>query len=170
MSCDRDPRQGYFSQLVNPQELLAGYVLGDLDAQEAAALAQLLTDQPELWADIKTLQATLEVGLPQRLPPLAVREKIVSRRRPWLAVCLGIIAALSLSNIYFWRRLQPAPPLIILMTAPEAPSSRVALEVNPEMLAATLIAENLPPLAKSMRCGRCWIRRHPLPPMNRGPF
>lgn len=134
---------------MNPQELLAGYVLGDLDAQEAAALEQLLASQPELWADIETLQATLEVGLPQRLPPLAVRERIVSRPRPWLAVCLAIIAALSISNAYIWRRLQlqHQPQFVIVMTAPEAPSSRVALAVNPDALAATLVAENLPPLA-----------------------
>ncbi len=134
---------------MNPHELLAGYVLGDLDAQEATALEHLLAAQPELWAEIEMLQATLEVGLPQRLPPLAVREKVISRPRPWLALCLALIAALSISNAYVWRRLQlqSQPQFVIVMTAPAAPSSRVALEVNQEALAATLVAENLPPLA-----------------------
>lgn len=48
-------------------ELLAGYVLGDLTPEEAAQVKQYLEAHPELLSEVKALQATLSL-LPLALP------------------------------------------------------------------------------------------------------
>lgn len=45
----------------NIHELLAGYVLGDLDSAEAEQLQQLLQQQPELHQEIQALQAAFAI-------------------------------------------------------------------------------------------------------------
>ena len=103
------------------QNLLAGYVLGDLTPEEAVQVKQLLDHNPELLSELNQLQSTLAVlplslpvtSLPQQLESRILQaaqsegsttprssEKSVSqiRRRPWkwgLAVAAVIIAGLG---------------------------------------------------------------------------
>ncbi len=51
------------------QELLAGYVLGDLSPEESQILEQILREHPELEGEIDRLQESLGL-LPQRLTPI----------------------------------------------------------------------------------------------------
>lgn len=97
------------------QELMAGYALGDLSAQEVEELQQLLSAHPELQAELNRLQETvamLPYALPEQEPPTHLRDTIlnaaqleipidrpiaaVPRRRkiPWAA--LGSAAAAAL--------------------------------------------------------------------------
>ncbi|MBD0337602.1 MAG: anti-sigma factor [Cyanobacteria bacterium Co-bin13] len=109
----------------NWQELLAGYVLGDLDSEELAQVQLLLRDHPELEDEVRSLQATfdgLPYGLEQQTPPPPLRSRVMvaaqsapaasptlrpSTARRWrLALWLGVgwavttvaLAALAVDN------------------------------------------------------------------------
>jgi hypothetical protein len=56
-------------------ELLAGYVLGDLTPEEAVQVKQYLESHPECLPDVKVLQATLSL-LPLALPETSVAPAI----------------------------------------------------------------------------------------------
>ncbi|MEM8603953.1 MAG: hypothetical protein AAGF24_08975 [Cyanobacteria bacterium P01_H01_bin.121] len=61
-------------------ELLAGYVLGDLDSAEAEQLQRLLQQQPELQQEIYTLQAafaTLPYGLEPTEPQSTLKSNLL---------------------------------------------------------------------------------------------
>jgi anti-sigma-K factor RskA len=63
----------------NWQDLLAGYVLGNLTEGEEEAFAQLLSQHPELEAEVLQLQETMVLlpqALPQQEPPVALKQKI----------------------------------------------------------------------------------------------
>ncbi len=63
------------------QELLAGYVLGNLSSTEAEQFSQLLANNPALAAEVAQLQKILEVmpyGLPEVAPPENLREHILA--------------------------------------------------------------------------------------------
>ncbi|KZL47797.1 hypothetical protein A2T98_21400 [Nodularia spumigena CENA596] len=54
------------------QELLAGYVLGDLTSEEVAKVKQLLETSPELKVEVNGLQNSLALlpwALPETSPP-----------------------------------------------------------------------------------------------------
>ncbi|ASC71659.1 hypothetical protein XM38_026130 [Halomicronema hongdechloris C2206] len=85
----------------NWQDLLAGYVLGDLDAEETARVQHWLNQYPEVTAELTALQETwhsLPQGLPAQAPPATLRQRIMAeiqptataprqeRRRPWAVV------------------------------------------------------------------------------------
>jgi anti-sigma-K factor RskA len=97
-------------------ELLAGYVLGDLTPEEVAQVKQYLETHPELLSEVKALQATLSL-LPLALPETALppslgtelvqaAESMVAqapeqgsalRQKPWrgwLLAIAGVTAAL----------------------------------------------------------------------------
>ncbi len=62
------------------QELIAGYVLGNLTSEEAEQLQHLLTEHPELLSEVDQLRevlATLPYGLPESSPPEALRSTIL---------------------------------------------------------------------------------------------
>jgi anti-sigma-K factor RskA len=58
-------------------ELLAGYVLGDLTPEEAARVKQYLDAHPELLSEVKALQATLSL-LPLALPETSLSPSLRS--------------------------------------------------------------------------------------------
>ena len=61
------------------QLLMAGYVLGDLDPDEAAEFEQLLQEHPAIADEVTQLQAALELscGLPDLEPPSHLRSAIL---------------------------------------------------------------------------------------------
>ncbi len=62
------------------EELIAGYVLGNLSSEEAEELRQLLTEHPKLSAEIHRLQEVLELmpyALPEVDPPQHLRSAIL---------------------------------------------------------------------------------------------
>lgn len=62
------------------EELMAGYVLGNLTPEEAEEFRQLLTEHPELAEEVHRLQEVLEVlpyALPEVAPPLHLRSAIL---------------------------------------------------------------------------------------------
>ncbi len=62
-------------------DLLAGYALGNLSPEEQATLQQILTEQPELKADVQTYQETLALvpyALEPQALPMALEETIVA--------------------------------------------------------------------------------------------
>ncbi len=65
----------------NWQQLLAGYVLDDLDGDETALVEQWLDDYPEVAAELASLQTTwdtLPMVLPEVQPPLGLRDRILT--------------------------------------------------------------------------------------------
>ncbi|MBD2255974.1 anti-sigma factor [Pseudanabaena sp. FACHB-2040] len=108
----------------NWQELLAGYVLGDLDPEELAQVQQLLADHPELGDEVRSLQATFDTlpyALEPQAPPPPLRSRIMAaaqsvpaappvirspnrrwRLVPWLGVGWAVtalaLAALAVDN------------------------------------------------------------------------
>jgi len=78
------------------EELLAGYVLGDLSLEETENLQQLLVEDPDLEAEIQSLQeilATLPYTLPTRELNPQVRQNILDRISPLPTPSLSPLAA-----------------------------------------------------------------------------
>ncbi|ESA37587.1 anti-sigma-k factor [Leptolyngbya sp. Heron Island J] len=70
------------------QELTAGYVLGDLTSSEAETFRSLLAEQPELQAEVTSLQEALAMmpyGLDEVEPELELRSQILSAAQAELA-------------------------------------------------------------------------------------
>ncbi|MGP1375253.1 MAG: anti-sigma factor domain-containing protein [Almyronema sp.] len=141
------------------QILIAGYVLGHLDAEEAAAFAQQMADNPALRQEVQRLQLALEAGFapPEVKPPAHLRQAILQAAQspvvaqlspeaislppqtvqPAAVKALGaiaavVIAALSLSNFLLWRSLQN----LRLATAPP-PTLQLDLEPTEATLSAS---------------------------------
>jgi len=110
----------------NWRDLLAGYVLGDLDADETAQVQQWLGQYPEVAAELASLQDTwhsLPQGLPAQGPPAGLRQRILATvqqptntgpaarpRRPWAmvgfagwAVTAAVLVVVAVDN-YQLRR------------------------------------------------------------------
>ncbi|MDJ0534591.1 MAG: anti-sigma factor [Xenococcaceae cyanobacterium MO_207.B15] len=69
------------SESHNLEEILAGYVLGNLDETELAWLNEQLVANPELREEVKQLQATLTLmpyDLPQDVPESNLRQAILN--------------------------------------------------------------------------------------------
>lgn len=65
----------------NWQELIAGYALGDLSPEEAEELQHLLAENPDLMAEVASLQEVLALmpyGLPQQEPAVQLRDSILT--------------------------------------------------------------------------------------------
>lgn len=63
------------------QELMAGYVLGNLSSEEAEMLRQQFTAHPELIGEVQQLQEVLSImpyALPEEMPSESLREKILA--------------------------------------------------------------------------------------------
>ena len=77
MTSNHDPQQ--------LNEILAGYVLGNLDEVELAWLNEQLAVNPQLREKIKQLEATLTLipySLPENIPNSYLRDKILAKARP----------------------------------------------------------------------------------------
>jgi anti-sigma-K factor RskA len=116
------------------QILIAGYVLGNLDADEAAEFEQIMMHDPAIAEEVSQLQLVLEesFGVSDISPPAHLRSAILStdplpqpsavpdspavsnypprRSLPWNrmihAAAAVIIVALGISNYQLWRSLQ----------------------------------------------------------------
>ncbi|MBD1892431.1 anti-sigma factor [Coleofasciculus sp. FACHB-64] len=69
----------------NLEELMAGYVLGDLSAEEAEEFRQILEKNPQLAEEVSRLQASLELlpyALPEVTPPPNLRSTILEAANP----------------------------------------------------------------------------------------
>lgn len=69
----------------NWQELLAGYVLGDLDADETAQVERLLSARPDLVEEVRSLQSALDLlplDLPPQQPSADLRNRILTAAQP----------------------------------------------------------------------------------------
>jgi anti-sigma-K factor RskA len=111
------------------QLLIAGYVLGDLSAEEAAAFEQVLAQNPAIATDVAQMQAALEQAYApaEVVPPAHLRSKILDQvqtassapvrsitakpRRLRLRSALEIaaaalIVALGFNNYRLWQALQ----------------------------------------------------------------
>ena len=69
----------------NLEEILAGYVLGDLDEQELVWLNQQITANPKLKEQVTQLESTLNLlpyGLPEDIPENNLRSQILAQAKP----------------------------------------------------------------------------------------
>ncbi len=113
------------------EELLAGYVLGDLSSEDAIRVHQYLEEHPEKMAEIQQLQAAIALtalALPEASPPDSLKTRLLqsaqntpqtfvtpqtaprSRRwqRQWIVaggIAASLIAALSIMNSSLSRQL-----------------------------------------------------------------
>jgi anti-sigma-K factor RskA len=99
------------------EELLTGYVLGDLSPEEAEALQQLLAERPELRGELAQLQeaiASVPYDLPQVAPPPRLKTAILAAtqqtqpsqnrdrpaqryRWPWSSLVASVAAVVALA-------------------------------------------------------------------------
>ncbi|MEW6491090.1 MAG: anti-sigma factor [Cyanobacteriota bacterium] len=98
------------------EELMAGFVLGNLSSEEAEEFTQLLTEHPELEIEVQRLQEILEVmpyALPEVAPPPNLRQSILDTAlAESQADALTAPEPLSASkkpNRALWRRLKGSP-------------------------------------------------------------
>lgn len=179
------------TESASPEELqlwLAGYVLGDLSLEEAEGLQAILKQQPQLQQELEALQQTLEIAhaVEERQPPPSLRASLLqaqaeqarpplqtpmregARFSPVGALAAGLIVALGLGNLYFWRRLQVAqvqevPGAILtyeLQPIAETLSGSVTVQVDPGRLRGSLVARDLPPLPEG-RVYALWVVLEP---------
>jgi anti-sigma-K factor RskA len=68
-------------EMANLEELIAGYVLGNLSSAEAETLQQLLAEHPAIADDMQQLQevlATMPYALPEAMPSPALKSAILA--------------------------------------------------------------------------------------------
>lgn len=89
------------------QELIAGYVLGDLSPDESLELERLLIDYPELTHEIATVQQVLELSyaLPEETPPASLRAKVLAASLPLAAAQSN---SLQLEALRYWEQRSPS--------------------------------------------------------------
>lgn len=144
------------------QELIAGYVLGDLSPAEAMELETLLAEHPDLIQEIVAVQQTLDLSFapPAVAPPASLRAKVLTashattdgqayrvepkplqtlQHRPMWSRAAGIaaaalIVALGLANYRLWQTVQS-----LQADRPEQPGLETALTYA---LEGTEIAQN----------------------------
>jgi anti-sigma-K factor RskA len=114
------------------QLLIAGYILGNLDAEEAAEFEQLLAKDPAIATDLAEMQQTLEfsynpteVQPPDHLRTLVLQGKAQPVAQPALSFstrsfdwnkAIGVAAAaaiviLGINNYRLWSTLQATQPV-----------------------------------------------------------
>ncbi len=144
-------------QSYNLEEILAGYVLGDLDEAELAWLNQQLAANPKLKQQITQLESTLSFmsyALPEDVPKNDLRSQILAQAEPqpkpikyrwgWIVSTVTAIGALWLGvNNFSLRqqiafrddRLQQQQELISLLRQPN--NRLVALQGNKDVVTAS---------------------------------
>lgn len=145
------------------QELIAGYVLGDLDEEESRQFEHLLQHHPQVQQEVRSLQLSLQL-MPHALPkvpaPASLQQKILEtqafpsaiapvsiRRFPWSRVLAGIaiLTALLLSadNLRLRRQLslaqRPDPEIDRVATILQQPNSRLVALEGQNSAAGTLL-------------------------------
>ncbi len=150
--------------------LIAGYVLGDLNAEEVKEFEQLLANNSAIAQEVARMQQTLEMSYapPEVSPPSYLRSQVIaahqanskiSTRLPVFSMrTMGAIAALlivvlGINNYRLWRNLQviqaqiqPSKLLTYSLKTQTSSLSSATVAVNPHQLEAKLNVENLPPL------------------------
>jgi anti-sigma-K factor RskA len=98
------------------EELIAGYVLGNLSSEEAEEFRQLLTEHPELAIEVQRLQEVLEVmpyALPEAAPPPSIRQSLLetvsAESQAAAATASEHLPALRKAKPGLWRRLKGSP-------------------------------------------------------------
>ena len=99
----------------NIEELMAGFVLGNLSSEEAEEFTQLLIEHPELEIEVQRLQEILEVmpyALPEIAPPPTLRQSILDTAVQSEADAIITPEPLPASkkpSRALWRRLKGSP-------------------------------------------------------------
>ncbi len=141
----------------NLSEILAGYVLGDLDETELVWLNQQLATNPQLKEKVSQLESTLTLmpyGLPEDVPQNDLRSQILAQVQPqsrstkyrwsWIISTVTAVSALWLGINNFSLRqqlalrdnqLQQQQELITLLRQPN--NRLVALQGNQDVVAAS---------------------------------
>lgn len=121
------------------EELIAGYVLGDLCSEEAEEFIKLLTENPEVIQEVNQLQEVLGLipyALPEVAPPQHLRSAIVEavhtpvnssptrKSTPAWSKIVGSVAAifaltLGLDNYRLHQELSNTKDVITVMQRPE---------------------------------------------------
>ncbi len=113
----------------NWENLITGYVLGDLSSEEATLVKQYLETYPELASEVESLQATLALfplSLPETKPSEGLRSKILQ-------------AAATELNVNHNEISSPSPPLATpLATSRGNPPNAVA-PLPPPLFPQTLV-------------------------------
>lgn len=141
----------------NLSEILAGYVLGDLDETELVWLNQQLAANPQLKEKVSQLESTLTLmpyGLPEDVPQNDLRSQIMAQVQPqsrstkyrwsWIISTVTAVSALWLGINNFSLRqqlalrdnqLQQQQELITLLRQPN--NRLVALQGNQDVVTAS---------------------------------
>lgn len=141
----------------NLDEILAGYVLGDLDESELVWLNQQLAANPQLREKVSQLESTLTLmpyGLPEDVPQNDLRSQILTQAQPqsrsakyrwsWIISAVTAVSALWLGLNNFGLRqqlalrdhqLQQQQELITLLRQPN--NRLVAFEGNNNVVTAS---------------------------------
>lgn len=160
------------------QLLIAGYVLGDLDSDEAAEFEQFLADHPAIAEEVSQMQKALELSyVPEVQPPAHLRSAVLnayesattletaparkSSRSFSFSNAMNVAAAvaivvLSINNYRLWRTLQAsqtetqrlAALTYSLQGTKAANTASATVAVDPNSLEAVLTVKNLPPLPR----------------------
>lgn len=98
------------------QLLIAGYVLGDLDLDEAAEFEQLLIDNPAIAEEVRRMQKTLELSYlpPDVNPPAHLRSAILAAQTPSTPISPVAPKTLTRRSIFWSRMLNVAAAVTIL--------------------------------------------------------
>ena len=145
------------SRAHNLEEILAGYVLGDLDEVELVWLNKQLAADPQLREQVSQLESTLNLmpyGLPEDVPDNNLRSQILARAKPrsthpklhwsWIVTAISTAGALLLgvNNLGLRQqialtsdRLQQQQELISLLRQPN--NRLVALKANDDAIATS---------------------------------
>jgi anti-sigma-K factor RskA len=138
------------NESLSPEEikqLVAGYVLGDLNPEEAEQIRHLIGNNPEINAEIQVLQeilALLPYSLPEAEPSDRLRSKIITAASeptlnpktsswqdlPWPKIITGIVAFAAIfatvDNYYLRQELRLAQEnKAKVITALNEPNSRI---------------------------------------------
>ncbi len=141
----------------NLEEILAGYVLGDLDEVELIWLNEQLAVNPQLREQVAQLESTLNLlpyGLPKDVPANNLRSQILAQAKPkprspkyrWGWIISAVTAAstlfLGINNFSLRQqiavtedRLQQQQELIALLRQPN--NRLVALTANDDVVTAS---------------------------------
>ncbi|MBW4664846.1 MAG: anti-sigma factor [Chroococcus sp. CMT-3BRIN-NPC107] len=148
--------------------LIAGYVLGDLSAEEVKEFEQLLANNSAIAQEVALMQQALEISYapPEVSPPSYLRSQVmaahranskISTRPPIFsmrtmsAIAAVLIVALGFNNYRLWRNLQVIQAqqmqsefLTYSLQPKNTSLASATVAVNPNQLEAKLNVENLP--------------------------
>ncbi|MBD1845625.1 anti-sigma factor [Cyanobacteria bacterium FACHB-63] len=88
------------------QLLIAGYVLGDLDSDEAAEFEQLLIDNPAIAEEVNRMQKALELSSasPEANPPAHLRSAILAAQASQQSSAISQAANRPTRRLPFWSQ------------------------------------------------------------------